>query len=80
MAMQALGRRAARWAVTANNYGLLPRILSAPDAIERKGSSEVGRTVVRFIKSVGGRRYTAAFEVRTRRKMLALQSFWMTDN
>jgi hypothetical protein len=67
-------------AVTAGDYALLPRILNAPDAIEREGSSEVGRAVVRFIKSIGGRRYTAAFEVRTKRKTLALQSLWITGN
>ncbi|MBC7162705.1 MAG: phage head protein [Immundisolibacter sp.] len=67
-------------AVTAADYGLLPRILNAPDAIERDGSSNVGRGVMRFIKTIGGRRYVAAFEVRTKRKMLALQSLWIVGN
>ncbi len=60
--------------VTADDYGLLPQVLNAPDVIEQDGSSDVGRPVMRFVKTIAGRRYTAVFEVRTKRKMLALQS------
>lgn len=61
-------------AVSAADYGLLPQILNAPDVIEPDGSSDVGRSVIRIIKTIAGRRYTAVFELRTKRKMLALQS------
>ena len=39
------------------------------------GSSGVGHPIARFIKEIGGESYTAAFELRTGRKTLALQSF-----
>lgn len=63
--------------VTADDYANLPTIVNAPDAIEAAGQSGVGRPVVRFIKEIGGEKFVAAFEVRTGRKMLALQSLWV---
>ncbi len=64
-------------AVTADDYALLPQLINEADSVQSAGDSDVGRSVVRFSKVIGGRRLTAAFEVRARRKMLVLQSFWI---
>ena len=61
-------------AVTVDDYRLLPQILNAPDAIERDAAAGVGSAVMRFIKTIGGQRYVAAFEVRPQGRTLALQS------
>lgn len=64
-------------AIVAADYAHLPAIVDAPDAMEPAGLSDVGHPVVRFIKVIGGEKYSAAFELRTGRKMLALQSLWV---
>lgn len=58
------------------DYALLPKIISDPDKIEDKGKSDVGRPIVRVIKRIGDVTYVLAMEVRSGRKMLALQSMW----
>ena len=63
-------------AVTAEDYGLLPQIIQEADRMEYGGISDVGRPVVRAIKRIDGIDYVAAFEVRSGRRMLALQSMW----
>lgn len=62
--------------VTATDYALLPRIIAEADGMEYAGKSDVGRPVIRVKKIVDGATYVAAFEVRTKRRMLALQSWW----
>lgn len=64
-------------AVTAADYGQLPALLNAADTIEAGGFSEVGRPIVRIAKEINGELFTGAFEVRGKRKMLALQSLWV---
>lgn len=61
-------------AITAKDYAQLPRIADAPDEVRDDGVAGTGRPVVRFIKVIGGEKYIAAFEIRTGRKMLSLQS------
>lgn len=63
--------------VTAADYARLPEILGSPDRLETDGVSDVGRPVVRAIKTIGGREYWTVFEVRPKRRMLALQSYWI---
>ncbi len=62
--------------VSADDYSLLPKIISDPDKIEDAGKSDVGRPIVRVIKRIGDVTYVLAMEVRSGRKMLALQSMW----
>lgn len=62
--------------VIADDYALLPKIISDPDKIEDAGKSDVGRPIVRVIKRIGDVTYVLAMEVRSGRKMLALQSMW----
>lgn len=62
--------------VTTDDYALLPQIISNPDKIEDAGKSDVGRPIVRVIKRIGDVTYVLAVEVRSGRKMLALQSMW----
>jgi hypothetical protein len=64
-------------AVTADDYAVLAAMLNAPDSIVDAGTSDVGRPVVMIEKVIGGETYFAAFEVRTGRKMLVLQSMWI---
>lgn len=63
-------------AVTADDYALLPRLIADADDMEYAGRSDVGRDVVRLRKHIDGIEYVAAFEIRSGRKMLALQSWW----
>jgi hypothetical protein len=63
--------------VKAADYALLPNIIAEADRIEYGGISDIGRPVVRVIKRVGDLEYWAVFEVRARRRMLALQSMWI---
>jgi hypothetical protein len=60
--------------VRVEDYALLPRIIAEADRIEYGGTSDVGRPVVRVVKCIGGLEYWAVFEVRARRRMLALQT------
>lgn len=62
--------------VTTSDYGLLSRIIAAPDRIETDGLSGVGRPVVRLRKQIGELEYVAVFEVRAGRKMLGLQTLF----
>jgi hypothetical protein len=64
-------------AVTAQDYARLPDLLNTPDSVEDGGQSDVGAPVLRYAKVFNGELYTAAFEVRKGRKMLALQSLWI---
>lgn len=64
-------------AVTAMDYASLPKLLNAPDSMELGGVSDVGHPIVRITKQIDGELVTAAFEVRAKRKMLALQSLWI---
>lgn len=63
--------------VTAEDYARLPSLLSMPDWIQGAGTSDVGAPMVRIGKQIDGRLYVGAFEVRRKRRMLALQSFWI---
>lgn len=55
----------------------LPSVLNRPDAIEDAGTNGRGQRIVRFVKSIGGVQFTAAFEIRgRRRRQLALVSMW----
>lgn len=64
-------------AVTAADYARLPELLNAPDSIEYGGISDVGHPIVRITKLIDGELVTVAFEIRGKRKMLALQSLWI---
>lgn len=64
-------------AVTAADYARLPELLNTPDSIEYGGISDVGHPIVRITKLIDGEFVTAAFEIRGKRKMLALQSLWI---
>lgn len=63
--------------VVVEDYALLPRIIAEADRIEYGGMSDVGRPVVRVVKRIGEMEYWAVFEVRGRRRMLALQTMWI---
>ncbi|MBN2691079.1 MAG: hypothetical protein JXR43_04370, partial [Burkholderiaceae bacterium] len=69
--------RSGQTGVRAQDYALLPRIIQEADRLEYGGLSDVGRPVVRAIRQIGDLEYWAVFEVRERRRMLALQSMWI---
>jgi hypothetical protein len=52
-------------------------VIAEADRIEYGGTSDVGRPVVRVVKRIGDLEYWAVFEVRARRRMLALQTLWI---
>lgn len=64
-------------AVLASDYALLPRIIQEADRVEADGTSDVGRPVIRVITRIEGREYWAVFEVRGKRRTIALQSMWI---
>jgi hypothetical protein len=63
--------------VVVDDYALLPRIIAEADSIEFGGRSDVGRPTVRIVKRIDGLEYWAVFEVRAKRRMLALQTMWI---
>jgi hypothetical protein len=63
--------------VRVEDYALLPEMLNKPDLVEDGGVNKVGRKVVRISKEMDGETLTAAFEVRKKRRSLALQSMWI---
>ncbi len=70
-------RKRGQTGVRTEDYALLPRIIAEADRIEYGGLSDVGRPVVRVVKKIGGLEYWAVFEVRPKRRMLALQTLWI---
>ena len=67
-------------AVTADDYAMLPELLNAPDEISDAGVSRMARRpLVKFTKQIGDRRIVAVFEVRTGRKMLALETMYIFE-
>lgn len=65
-------------AVTVDDYQWLPQLLNASDRQVVRGTSRTGRPVVQVTGTVNGQQMTAAFELRTGRRMLTLISFWIT--
>lgn len=63
-------------AVTPADYAMLPLIVARPDEIVYGGVSDAGHPVVTLRRTLRGVRYEAVFEVRTGRRMLALQTMW----
>lgn len=64
--------------ITASDYGRLPKLLNAPDAIEDAGPTwKTGRPAVLVRKRFSAEQWESIWEVREGRKMLALVSFWV---
>ncbi|MES2754889.1 MAG: hypothetical protein V4659_09515 [Pseudomonadota bacterium] len=64
-------------AVTADDYAMLPQIITAPDVIENAGRANSGEPLVLYAKTIGGVRYTAIFARRVSSRSLALKSFYI---
>jgi len=64
-------------AVTSADYAKLPVLLNGYDEVVYAGHSDVGHPIFRFSKQIGDETFIAAFEVRKKRRMMALQSFWI---
>lgn len=65
-------------AVTAEDYAGLAALLNAPDAIEDAGKARrTGLPLVRFVRKVGGESWAAVFEIRRKRRTLALETFFI---
>lgn len=63
--------------VEAADYARLPALLNNPDRVQDAGRSKTGHPLVRIAGSFGGETLTAIWEVRKRRRSLALQSLWI---
>jgi len=63
--------------VTAHDFSLITVVLNDPDEIGYSGKSDVGHPVIRYRKRIHDDLYTVTFEVRKKRRMLALQSLWI---
>ena len=64
-------------AVVSSDYKLIPEILNHPDSVKYGGLSAIGRPTFLYQKDIDGELYTVVFEVRKRRKMLALQTMYI---
>jgi hypothetical protein len=63
-------------AVTQADFGRLPQILSATPVFAGRGK-KTGQPQVRFVQKIGDDVFTALFEVRSQRRMLALKTFYV---
>lgn len=64
-------------AVTPADYARLPELLNSPDSVLNAGVSRMAkRPLVKVMKRIDGVQYVALFEIRTGRKMLALETFY----
>jgi len=60
------------------DFALLPQILSAPDAIEPSGVSDMGEQLVEYRKLIGGDLYIASMVVRgSKRRTVALKTLFI---
>lgn len=66
--------------VTAEDYAVLPRLLNEGGELIDAGSAEsTGAPLVRRELTVGNETYVAVFEVRRKRRMLVLQTFYVRE-
>jgi hypothetical protein len=68
--------RRGQLAIDADAYAVLPAIVSAPDAIEDGGKSDIGEPLLRYVKAIGRVRYVAVFAVRRGRRTIGLKTFY----
>jgi len=65
-------------AVAVADYARLPELLNLPGRIEDAGVSKLsGRPLVRIERRIGGERWIAVFELRGRRRTLALETLYI---
>lgn len=66
-------------AVSLADFQLLPALINAGNlTVAKEGdTSATGQPIVRITATVGGKRVTASWEVRRKRRMLALLSYWI---
>jgi hypothetical protein len=58
-------------------FGLLPRIVSSPDAVTGPDHSKIDETLVHFTKRIDGLLYVATFAVHKDRSSLTLKTFFI---
>lgn len=63
--------------VTPADFGLLLRLLLAPDSITDEGTNTTGRRVVRMTRRIDGEEVVALFEILPGRKRLMLATMWI---
>lgn len=64
-------------AVTADDYALLPQILSNPDEITGPDTSAIGETLIHFVRSIGGNRYTVTMAINRAYRSLTLKTMFV---
>lgn len=64
-------------AVKADDYSLLPSIVSSPDRVEDGGRSDIGEQLVRYVKRIGDSVYVAVFAIRKGRRTLGLKTLYV---
>lgn len=64
-------------AVTPADFGILGRLLNAPDSVVFDGVSPEQGPIVIYVKMIGGLRYTAVFAVKRRRGRLKLVTLYI---
>lgn len=61
-------------AITAEDFGVIEKVVNEPDAIRQDGQNAAGREVLLFFKSINGIGYLVAMEVLPGRRVLMLNS------
>jgi len=59
------------------DFGLLPSIVSSPDAITGPSVSKTGELLVHFSKLIGTERVTATFAIHERRRSMTLKTYFV---
>lgn len=72
MSVEAIERARGQRAVTAADFARLPEIFNAPETVTDVGASKTGRRLVRYEKTIAGKRYVVTLELRAARKALGL--------
>lgn len=69
-------RRYEQRAISPADFSRLPQLLSVTPVFAGRGK-KTGQPQVRFVKKIGAELFTALFEVRSQRRMLALKTFYI---
>lgn len=73
----AVERTRGQRAVTAEDFALLPAVVSAPDRVTAEPAVRGQNPVLRYERIIGTQRIVALFELRTGRRRLALLTMWV---
>lgn len=63
--------------VTPDDFAMLPMILSEPDTITGPDKSKIDETLIHFVKTIDGERYTATMAINRSRRSMTLKTMFV---